>query len=342
MVLPSAAAFGARGWLVAQVLVEGPRPFERRRRRGLRPDRRRHRRNHESNGCRQDGDAHGAIIDRSPKEFVGAAPAAASPPGPFRTPTASPRSCAAAGSPAGRPTRSRAPVRGRPRGRKRTGAPGLRARSQCTGTMPIPRPVLTIALMISTFSVSMTMCGSMFSLRKNRSITRRVPDPASNRTNGSPARSCAVMRLRFASGWVGIVTMSSSSRSTGSVIRSSMLDRQRQQAGVHVAGADFLDRSAGRARPSAGRRAADACGCSCLSSGGNTYRHTVMPPDSRSVPRSSRVRSVMAPDGVVHVLEHALAELDERFRPPASCGPGGRRAGTAARRALLRAAGSDG
>ena len=38
-----------------------------------------------------------------------------------------------------------------------------------------------------------------------------------------------------------------------------------------------------------------------------------MPPDSRSVPRSSRVRSVMAPDRVVHVLEHALAELDERF-----------------------------
>ena len=38
-----------------------------------------------------------------------------------------------------------------------------------------------------------------------------------------------------------------------------------------------------------------------------------MPPDSRSVPRSSRVRSVMAPDRVAHVLEHALPELNERL-----------------------------
>ena len=36
-----------------------------------------------------------------------------------------------------------------------------------------------------------------------------------------------------------------------------------------------------------------------------------MPPASRSVPRSARVRSVMAPDRVADVLEHALSELHQ-------------------------------
>ena len=74
------SAFAARGWLVAEILVEGPRPDERRRRRRLCPEGCGRRKNHESDGCRRTSDAHGGIIDPSPKEFVGAAPAAASPP----------------------------------------------------------------------------------------------------------------------------------------------------------------------------------------------------------------------------------------------------------------------
>ena len=49
----------------------------------------------------------------------------------------------------------------------------------------------------------------------------------------------------------------------------------------------------------------------CFSSGGNTYRQTVMPPDSRSVPRSSPVRSVILPTVSLDVLEDALAKLHE-------------------------------
>ena len=40
-----------------------------------------------------------------------------------------------------------------------------------------------MALMISTFSVSITIVGSMFSPAKKRSITRLVADPASKRMN---------------------------------------------------------------------------------------------------------------------------------------------------------------
>ncbi len=48
----------------------------------------------------------------------------------------------------------------------------------------MPSPVFTIALMISTFSVSITTLGSIFSATKNRSIAWRVADPGSNSTNG--------------------------------------------------------------------------------------------------------------------------------------------------------------
>ena len=74
--------------------------------------------------------------------------------------------------------------------------------------------------MISTFSVSITIVGSIFSLAKNRSMTRRVADPTSNSTNGCPASSRGATRRRRASGCPGGVTTSSSSRMTGTVTRS--------------------------------------------------------------------------------------------------------------------------
>ena len=64
------------------------------------------------------------------------------------------------------------------------------------------------------------MVGSICSAAKKRSITSRVAEPASNSTNGSPARSRGATRLRRASGCVGVVISSSSSRSTGTVTRS--------------------------------------------------------------------------------------------------------------------------
>ena len=50
--------------------------------------------------------------------------------------------------------------------------------------MLMPTPVFTIALIISTFSVSMTTVGTIFSDAKKRSMTWRVADPGSNSTNG--------------------------------------------------------------------------------------------------------------------------------------------------------------
>ena len=74
--------------------------------------------------------------------------------------------------------------------------------------------------MISTFSVSITTVGSMLSLAKKLSITRRVADPISKSTNGSAARSRGATVRRRASGCVGIVTSSNSSRITGTVTMS--------------------------------------------------------------------------------------------------------------------------
>ncbi len=48
----------------------------------------------------------------------------------------------------------------------------------------MPMPLRTIALMISTFSVSITICGSMRAVMKNSSTARRVFEPDSNSTNG--------------------------------------------------------------------------------------------------------------------------------------------------------------
>jgi len=46
----------------------------------------------------------------------------------------------------------------------------------------------------------MTIVGSICSLAKKRSMTRRVADPTSNRTNGCPARSFGAILRRRASG----------------------------------------------------------------------------------------------------------------------------------------------
>ena len=50
--------------------------------------------------------------------------------------------------------------------------------------MLMPRPLRTIALMISTFSVSMMISGAMRSREKKPSTVRRVIDPVSKSTNG--------------------------------------------------------------------------------------------------------------------------------------------------------------
>jgi len=55
--------------------------------------------------------------------------------------------------------------------------------------MVIPIPMRTSALMISTFSVSVTTCGAICSLTKNSSIVRRLFEPASNSTNDCRTRS---------------------------------------------------------------------------------------------------------------------------------------------------------
>ena len=73
----------------------------------------------------------------------------------------------------------------------------------CHGMMLIPRPLRTIALMISTFSVSITICGSMRSRVKNSSASRLVIEPVSNRTNGCLSRSDGRIGFRFASGCAG-------------------------------------------------------------------------------------------------------------------------------------------
>ena len=59
--------------------------------------------------------------------------------------------------------------------------------------MLMPRPLRTIALMISTFSVSITICGFDASRVKNSSTSRRVIDPVSNRMNGCWSRSAGVI-----------------------------------------------------------------------------------------------------------------------------------------------------
>ena len=148
--------------------------------------------------------------------------------------------------------------------------------------------------MISTFSVSITMVGSIFSVAKNWSITFRVADPTSNSTNGCPSRSRGITFRRRAKGCVGVVTSNSSSRSTGTVTRSdSSTGSVSSPASTRPPRISCTDRPA-----MATVRRTSRCGCTrrrCFSSGGKTYRHTVMPPESRSVPRRSRVRSVMAP-----------------------------------------------
>ena len=67
----------------------------------------------------------------------------------------------------------------------------------------MPSPLRTIALMISTFSVSITMCDSMRSRVKNSSTSRRVIDPLSNRMKGCLSRSAGVICVFLASGWEG-------------------------------------------------------------------------------------------------------------------------------------------
>ena len=86
--------------------------------------------------------------------------------------------------------------------------------------MLMPSPVFTIALMISTFSVSMTMVGSMFSAAKKWSMTRRVADPGFEQHERLTREVARRYLRRRASGWVGGVISSSSSRSTGTVTRS--------------------------------------------------------------------------------------------------------------------------
>ena len=190
-------------------------------------------------------------------------------------------------------------------------APAPRARSPDTARCRCRGPVLTIALMISTFSVSMTMVGSIFSVTKNESITRRVADPASNSTNGWPARSAGTIaplprqRMRRHRHEQQLLAQ----HRHGHEIR--LLDRQRQQSGVDAAGADLLDRSSGGRHGQPDVELRDARACRCLRSGGNTYRQTVMPPASRSVPRSVARAIGDRADRVAHVLEHALPELHE-------------------------------
>ena len=97
--------------------------------------------------------------------------------------------------------------------------------------------------MISTFSVSITIVGSIFSVTKNESITRRVAEPGSNSTNGWPARSGrhdpSLLRQRMRRHRDEQQLLAQHRH--GDQIR--LLDRQRQQAGVDAAGADLLDRS---------------------------------------------------------------------------------------------------
>ena len=60
-----------------------------------------------------------------------------------------------------------------------------------------------MALMISTFSVSMMTGGVIRSLAKKSSTMRRVIDPVSKSTNGCFSRSAGTMRFCAASGWLG-------------------------------------------------------------------------------------------------------------------------------------------
>ena len=79
------------------------------------------------------------------------------------------------------------------------------AAAACHGMMPIPSPKRTIALMISTFWVSITMSGSIRSRMKNSSTRCRVTDPASKRMNGCPCRSAGrIFRFfRQRMRWIG-------------------------------------------------------------------------------------------------------------------------------------------
>jgi hypothetical protein len=118
------------------------------------------------------------------------------------------------------------------------------------------------------------------------------------------------------------------------------LDRQRQEARVDVAGADFLDGAACRGDHHADvelrmrafelldERRKD------VEADGHAARQTQRPFELAGAVGDAR-------DGVADVEKHALAER-ESGRPPVSSGLCGRRGGTAARRVLLRAAQSDG
>ena len=64
-----------------------------------------------------------------------------------------------------------------------------------------PNPQRTIALMISTFSVSITTSASIRSRLKNSSTRLRVTDPVSNRINGCLFRSAGRI-CRFFAEWV--------------------------------------------------------------------------------------------------------------------------------------------
>src|SRR6267142_48178 len=66
------------------------------------------------------------------------------------------------------------------------------------GTIVMPRPLATIDLMISTFSVSMTTFTGIASSTKNWSTTRRVFEPLSKRMSGWRASARASTERRRA------------------------------------------------------------------------------------------------------------------------------------------------
>ena len=113
----------------------------------------------------------------------------------------------------------------------------------------MPSPVFTIALMISTFSVSMTIVGSICSLAKNRSITRRVAEPDLEeherlareiaRRHATPARQRMARRRHDQQ-------LFAHDRNRHQI---GLVDGQRQQPCIDAAGANLVHRLLGRRDP---------------------------------------------------------------------------------------------
>ena len=158
----------------------------------------------------------------------------------------------------------------------------------------------------------MTIVGSIRSVTKNESITRRVADPASKSTNGSPARSCGDDPTLLRERMIGrrheqqLLAQDRNGNQVG------LVDRQRQQPGVDTSGADLLH------RPGSGRDGQPDVQLRMHALHVLEERRKHVEADRHAAGEPQRAAQRPGPigdraDRVADVLKHTLTELDEAF-----------------------------